>query len=262
MAEKSQRDIARERLSQRYPDKTWEDDEEMFGQINSDYDNYDSQLAGYQEREKKFSDMFTSDPRSARFLTEWRNGGDPVVLLVKQFGTDIKDAIDDPARQEEIAAANKEFVERVAKEKELEETYQQNLQKSLEDLDKYQQETGLSDDAIDEAMGFIMNIVKDAVMGKFTVETIQMAAKALHHDADVQMAGEDGEVRGRNAKIDERLRKRSQGDGVSALDGQNRPATPAKPQRSLGALERASDEASMNIWERGGENRRKRSVLD
>lgn len=259
---KTKRDMAMERLKSRYPDREFADDEAVFGQINDDYADYDNRIAGYQEREKKFSDMFTSDPRSARFLKDWKDGGDPVLGLVRQFGTDIKDAIDDPARQEEIAAANKEFVERVAKEKELEETYQQNFQKSLEDLDKYQQESGLSDDAIDEAMGFIVNIVKDAVVGKFTTQTIQMAAKALHHDADVQMAGEDGEVRGRNAKIDERLRKRSQGDGVSALDGQNRPATPAKPQRSLGALERASDEASMNIWERGGENRRKRSVLD
>ena len=249
---KTKRDMAMERLKSRYPDREFADDEALFGQINDDYADYDNRIAGYQEREKKFSDMFTSEPPSALFLPAWKKGGDPVLGLVRQFGTDIKDAIDDPARQEEIAAANKEFVERVAKEKELEETYQQNLQKSLEDLDKYQQ----------ESMGFIMNIVKDAVMGKFTIETVQMAAKALHHDADVQMAGEDGEVRGRNAKIDERLRKRSQGDGVSALDGQNRPATPAKPQRSLGALERASDEASMNIWERGGENRRQRSVLD
>lgn len=261
MAEKSKRDIARERLSQRYPDKTWEDDEEMFGQINSDYDNYDSQLAGYQEREKKFSDMFTSDPRSARFLTEWRNGGDPVVLLVKQFGTDIKDAIDDPARQEEIAAANKQFVERVAKEKELEETYQQNLQQSLEMLNQYQQEKGLSDDAIDEAMSFIMGIIKDGIMGKFTAESLDMAIKALHHDADVQIAADDGEVKGRNAKIDEKLRKRSASDGVNAIAGANTTAAP-KPVPNLGALDRMSDEASMNIYERGGENRKRKSIYD
>lgn len=261
MAEKSKRDIAKERLSQRFPDRNWDDDEEMFGQINDDYANYDSQLAGYQEREKKFSDMFTSDPRSARFLTDWREGGDPVLGLVRQFGTDIKDAIDDPARQEEIAAANKEYVERVAKNKELEETYRQNLQASLETLEKYQQEKGLSDDAIDEAMAFLIGIINDGIMGKFTTESIDMAMKALHHDADVQIAGEDGEVRGRNAKIDEKLRKKSAGDGVNTLAGANRSAAP-KPAENLGALGRMSDEATQNIYERGGENRRRKSIYD
>lgn len=258
---RSKRDIAMERLASRYPDREFADDEAVFGQINDDYDSYDRQLAGYQEREKTLGDMFSADPRSARFLTDWRNGGDPVVMLVRQFGTDIKDAIDDPERQEEIAAANKEYVERVAKEKGLEQEYQANLQASLENLAQYQQQTGMSDEALDEAMAFIVSMTKDAIMGKFSPETIDMAVKALNHDADVQMAGEDGEVRGRNARIDEKLRGRAKGDGVSVLAGKNS-VTETRPKPELGALGRASDEAAQNIWERGGENRRRRSIYD
>ena len=100
---KSKRQSMTERLQSRYPDKDFTDEESFFGQISDDYDDYDKNIAGYKEREKAFSDMFTSDPRSARFLTDWRNGQDPVVGLIRQFGTDIKAAIDDPERQEQIA---------------------------------------------------------------------------------------------------------------------------------------------------------------
>lgn len=218
---KSKRDSFMERMKGRYPDKEFADDEAVFGQISDDYDGYDKELTGYKEREKTFSDMFTSDPRSAAMMMKWKNGGDPAVELVRQFGTEIKDAIDDPERQEEMAAANKEFVERVAKEKELEETYQKNLTESLAMVGELQKREGLSDDKVDAAMELLMNIVKDGVVGKFSEQSLMMAMKAMSHDEDVANAGHEGEVRGKNTKINETLRKKEKGDGLAPLNGKN-----------------------------------------
>lgn len=252
---KSKRELMNERLKSRYPDRDFADDEAIFGQISDDYDEYDKNLAGYQEREKAFSDMFTTDPRSAHFLTEWRKGGDPVVELVRQFGTDIKDAIDDPERLEAIAAANKEFVERVAKEKELEETYQQNVNESLKAIDEYQQRNGVSDEDIDKAMSLLVSIANDAVLGKFTPESLGMALKAINHDADVSAANHEGMVQGRNTKVEEKLRKPKSGDGTAPLGGTNGTAPTSRTRPSLGALENFGDN-NKTIWERGGEKRR------
>lgn len=253
---KSRRQSVTERLQSRYPDKDFSDEESFFGQISDDYDQYDKDIAGYQEREKSFSDMFTNDPRSARFMNDWRNGQDPVIGLVRLFGKDIKDAIDDPERQEQIAEANKEFVERVAKEKELEEQYQSNLEESLKTLEKLQAESGLSDEQMDEAMAFLVNIMKDAVVGKFTPESIQMAIKAINHDSDVAAANEEGIVQGKNTKIEEKLRKKKSGDGTAQLDGHNTAARQAPPQPNLGALNNFGDN-NKTIWERGNEKRRR-----
>ena len=251
---KTRREAMTERLKGRYPDKDFSDDEAIFGAISDDYDNYDKDIAGYQEREKAFSDMFTRDPRSASFLQNWRNGGDPAVELVRLFGTDIKDAIDDPDRQEEMAAANKEFVERVAKEKELEAVYEQNVAESLQTMAQVQEANGLTDEQLDDAMAFIMGIVRDAVMGKFTAETIDMAMKAINHDKDVATAEMEGEVRGKNTKAEEKLRKGKSGDGMPTLGGKNGGGGRQKPQRSLGALDNFGDN-NKTIWERGGEKR-------
>ena len=75
---KSNREQYAERLKAKYPDREFADDEALWGQANEDYDGYDKELAGYKEREKAFSDLFTSDPRSAAFLTNWRKGGVPL----------------------------------------------------------------------------------------------------------------------------------------------------------------------------------------
>lgn len=252
---KSKRDLAKERMQGRYPDMNFDDDDVFFGRINDDFDDYDKRIAEYKQREKTFSDMFSSDPRSAAFLMNWRDGEDPAVGLVRQFGTEIKEAIDDPERQEQIAAANKEYVERVAKEKEYEEMYTKNLDASLAYLDQLQRETGMTDEEIDKVMQFVVSIVRDGVLGKFSPETIEMARKALNHDADVTRANFEGEVKGRNEKIEEKLRKSKKGDGTAALDGKNGSARRTTVP-NLGALSQYGDD-NLTIWERGKEKRTK-----
>lgn len=218
---KSKRELLNERMKGKYPDMDFSDDEVLAGRINDDYDDYESQLNGYRDNEKKITDLFNADPRSASFMIGWSEGADPAVELVRQFGTDIKEAIDDPERQEAIAAANKEYLERVAKEKELEETYQANLAESLKNIDELQAKHGLTDEQVDEAMALVLQIANDAVVGKFTPETIEMAMKAINHDVDVDEAALEGEIRGKNTKIEETLKRNEAGDGVAALAGKN-----------------------------------------
>lgn len=237
---KSRRDQQVERLRSKSPDKKFEDDEEIFGQISDDYDQYEQELEGYRGREKQLSDMFAADPRSAQFLTDMHNGNDPVVGLVRNFGIEIKDVLDDPEMQDKIAEANKDFVERTAKSKKLDEEYEKNMDTTLETLRRFQAERGMSDEEIDKAVDFLLTIVKDGVMGKFSAETLDMACKAVNYDADVATAGEEGEVAGRNAKITENLRKGAKGDGTLPLGGKNGHAG-AAPRKSRNIFDEASE---------------------
>lgn len=252
---KSNRDKYTERLKSKYPDREFADDEALFGQINDDYDNYDKQLSDYQGREKALSDLFTSNPRSAAFLTDWRNGEDPIISLVRKFGDDFKEALEDPEKQEALAAANKEYAERIAKENEFEEQYQKNITETYATIEKIQQEQGYSDDDIDKAMEFLIGIMKDGILGKFEAESITMAIKAIKHDSDVEQADREGEVRGRNTRIEEKLRKGGKNDGTANLAGKNGGGgSAARQMPDLGAL--GNYDGGQNIWERGGEKRR------
>ena len=252
---KSNRDRYMERLKGKYPDKEFADDDALFGQINEDYDSYDNELSGYRDREKALSDVFASNPRSAAFLTDWRKGEDPIIGMIRKFGDDFKEALEDPDKQEALAAANKEFAERIAKEKQYEKEYQANINETLTSLESMQQQAGLSDDDIDNAMEFLVGIVRDGIMGKFTPESISMALKAIKHDSDVEQADQEGEIRGKNTKIEEKLRKGSKNDGTANLGSKNGGGrNAAREMPDLGAIDR--NYGSQNIWERGGEKRR------
>lgn len=218
---KSKRDLQIERMRTKYPDKKFEDDEEIYGQISDDYDQFEQKIGNYEKNEKAMSDMFAADPRSAQLLADMHNGQDPVLGLVRNFGIEIKDVLDDPAMQERIAEANREYVERAAKSRQLDEEYSKNLEVTLETLRQFQSERGMSDEQIDAVMDSLLGIVNDGVMGKFSPETLDMVCKAMNYDSDVAAATEEGQVAGRNAKITENLRKRQKGDGTNPLGGTN-----------------------------------------
>lgn len=230
---KSRRDQQLERMRKKYPDKKFEDDEEIYGQIYDDYDQYEQDLNGYKDREKAMSDMFSADPRSAQFLADMHNGQDPYVGLVKNFGVNIEDVIHDPKMQEQIAEANKEYVERVAKSRKLDEEYEKNMDASLETLRQFQEERGMSDEQIDAVVDAVLTVVRDGVMGKFSKETLAMFVNAINHDSDVASASEEGRVAGRNDKIVEGLRKRAKGDGTAPLSGKNGDASMARRSQNM-----------------------------
>lgn len=238
---KSRRETALERLKARYPDKSFEDDESMYGQLLDDYDAGEQELNGYKDREKAFSDLFTSDPRSAKFLTDWKNGKNPAVALVEMFGDDFVEELKDPDKQQELAQASKDFAERVAKEKEYDEEYTKNIDASREMIEQLQQEEGLSDDDIDRAMEYLVGIMKDGILGKFSKESVLMALNALNHDSDVAAAEEEGRVAGRNTKIQEKLRQRDKGDGTANLAGKN--GTGSKRQSTRPSIFALAEEA-------------------
>ena len=64
----------------------------------------------------------------------------------------------------------------------------------------------------------------------------------------------EGEVRGRNAKIEEKLRRGGKNDGTANLGSKNGGSNAAKSLPDLGAIEQ--NYGAQTIWDRGGEKRR------
>lgn len=249
-----------ERMSKKYPEQDFSDEEALYGRINEDYDSYDAGMTERDDRigkleadRKQFSDLFSQNPKAARFFSSWVRGGDPFIAMLKELGPELKDALEDPANAEEIAKAYKEHADRTAKNKQYEDEYQTNLAASLAEVDKLEQE-GMNPELLDQAIAAVFKVATDASKGIITRETINIMAKSLNYDSDVANAEEEGVIRGRNQRIDEKLRKSRKGDGLAQIGGNGGGAI-NRPLPSMGALDNYSDSGPMNIYERGGEKR-------
>lgn len=243
---KSRRDQHLERLRKKYPDKQFEDDEAIFGQISDDYDQFE-QTAQENEtmraREKSMSDMFRANPQAAFFLNDMREGKDPIMSLVRRLGMQVKDVLDDPAMQDKIEEANKEYLDRAAKSRQLDEEYEKNMDVTLnKTLPEYQQQHGLTDEDIDAIGAAWIQIIREGIMGILSPETISLLGNGLNHDTDVANAQEEGEVAGRNSKIRENLRRSKKGDGIQNLNGRNgTPSQSNNKAKSVFDLAREAD---------------------
>ncbi len=237
MEEKTNKELLLELLKEKYPERAIENEEELYRLIIDDYNNYEEEVRAYKEREQGLIDMFEKDPRSANFLTNWRKGADPIVELMRLFGPELREALDDPEKQEALAQAHQEFVDKVEQEREADEEYKMNLATSLENISQLQEEENLSDDEVEGAMLQLIAIVRDALKGIYTPETLQLVFKAINHDLDVETAAREAEIAGRNAKIAEQLRK-PENDGTPPLAGANN--SPTKRQRLASIFDLAS----------------------
>lgn len=240
---RSRREQHIERLRKKYPEKQFEDDEAIFGQISDDYDQFEEENQAMKDREKSMSDMFRANPNAAFFLNDMREGKDPVMSLVRRLGMEVKDVLDDPAMQDKIEEANKEYLERVAKSRQLDEEYEKNMEVTLnKTLPEYQQQHNLSDEEIDAIGAAWIQIIREGIMGTLSPETIALIANGINHDSDVANAQEEGEVAGRNAKITENLRKSKKGDGLQTLNGRNgTPSQNGNKSKSIFDLAREAD---------------------
>ena len=119
------------------------------------------------------------------------------------------------------------------------------------DLEGFYSENISSEDR--EAMKQLLTTVTDEITrGALSARTLECLSHALHYERDIALAAHEGEVRGRNAKIEEFLiERRSDADmhQVQTSIGQQPSAPPYHIMGGLTAADRLS------IWERGRERR-------
>lgn len=212
----SKKELLSQRMKDKYPDVNFDDDENLFGRINDDFDGFDNLIKDYKDRESKLAALFSDDPRSAEFLMNWMRGENPMVQLVKTFGTmGLKNMLEDENMLEEVAKANTEYLQKVAKAQELEEQFEKNIEQSLKDVETLNE----SEEDIDNAVNWITRLVTEAQMGIYKPENIQMAIKAINYDRNLEEVAYEAEIRGRNAKIEEKMRQL--GDGTPQLGSRN-----------------------------------------
>ncbi|MCR5587995.1 MAG: hypothetical protein K6F72_00080 [Bacteroidales bacterium] len=237
---KSKRELVLERLTAKYPDSKWEDDEALMGQVENDYADYERRIADYAANEAKMEEMFRNDPKSAQYLADLAAGKDPWIAVVERLGIDgITELMNDPEKKAAYEEANNTYAARVAKEKELEAEYERNLAESQAVREELDAQYGA--EVVDAALAVIDQMTKDAIMGKVTREALEMALKVVRHDAEVENARSEGVLAGKNAKIEEKLRTQQGGDGLPAMGGSSAAPSPRKENKSIFDVARSAE---------------------
>ena len=200
---KSKRDSFRERLAQRYPDLNMDDDEAVYNQIATDYDQYDQS----KKRMDDFNNMLKENPHAPGLVTglvtkKNADGGDFNLIdyLIDELGQDYIEAINgDEEARKRLKTSEKEKLaasEKLAKGKE---TLAANIKpEAIKDLIEWMYKR--SDDGEDhDDDGFVWRAARYGLKKADFLRLFQIK----DFDKAVADAEERGYKRGKNEKIDQ-----------------------------------------------------------
>lgn len=224
---KSKKDTFRERFSKRYPDIDMEDEESYYEAGNDLLDKYD----GYEESTQKMRERISNSPLFAEMIVAAgkQDDFDPIVWMVQNKGLDLKAVAEDEEYAKKLADAHNTYLEKLAKQDEIEKQMADNMPASIEAVRAKATEMGLTDDQSEEVIGKLYAVMDDLIVGKIDPTLFEMMAKGMNYDTAVTEAKEEGMAQGLNAKVSDTLRDLS--GKQERAGGRQAPAAPAKPKR-------------------------------
>ena len=203
-ADTTKKELFLERLKSQNPDIDANDEEQLYGTIGDNYDNFERYRTERDNVDKMMGDRFNSDKRFGQFfLGAIQEGSNPIAELVKVYGEDIREYLDNPDNADELNKAQQEKLSKMADAEKSEGQYSENLKTSFELLDQFQQENSLTDDQADEIFTALVSDAENIILGNFSADMFSAKMKALNYDKDIEATKHDAYVEGKNEKITE-----------------------------------------------------------
>lgn len=220
-----------------YPDRNFASENGENGEYSQDaleqalidaLDEYTS----YQGKNRELHDLLMRDPSGIAFLTKWMESGDPRAALVEVFGDDLSELATEEGRGK-FSDNLKVWRDKRDADDKLDQEAAANLEVTFNDLDSWRQNKGLSEEEAVEVFLRLSAVAMGGLMNKYTTDDFEMAYKAMHFDNAVSDARREGEVAGRNAKIEaNKARRKTIGAMPPTLSGQGVKVEERKPKKA------------------------------
>ena len=259
---KKGRDRYKDYMSQKYPDKVFEGEDatdDLDELVASELESNAAELEGFRANNKKIVDLFNRDPRWAKVLMRIAasEDTDPIDVLFEMYGPDLLEAMQSDEGRAKISKAISKYMEAKAKSEEGEKERMDNYEKSIADLVAFADEKGLDDEQAKQVFEKVNQIGFDVLEGIYTREAYQMVYDGMNFSNAVENARKEGEVAGRNAKIEEKLAKVNKPvDLPPSVGGQGAAAPEAKPVQRDTFFDGVRDEVNRGYGQKSAFSKR------
>jgi hypothetical protein len=209
-----------DRLAKEYPDKKFESDDDY----ENTHEEYVKNLEGYRERgtiaNSKLVALFEAEPQIADVISAMIGGATMRSALARHIGSeDLVPEEGDPDYSQ-YEKNNKERLERIERTNKFNQEFNENVEFSRQSVEAFATENNLKPEEAEKILGEFDDMLKDIYRGRITKETLAKIVKAVKRDEAVAEAKAEGEVKGKNEAIKEKVAredKKAEGDGMPIL---------------------------------------------
>ena len=206
VVEQSARDRYRSRIKEDYPDLDMDDEDAYYNAANERYEDYKNMREGL----RNLNSMIDKNALFREMMVAASKGDEnwnPFKWAVEEKGLDLKALADDPEYAEKFAEAQRKHLKVIADGEAMKKEAAENYAKSVEAIDAWCKENGVSDEQKNAAWVQIENMLTDANVGKVPVDVFVMLVKGGNRDADVAKAAEEGYQEGLGKNVEDKLRR-------------------------------------------------------
>lgn len=226
------KELLRERLTSKYPDGVYDDDEALYAGVLEEWDREDAEVADTRNKMQELSNLFRQSPEVASFFIDMMNGMGLYEALGRNFGANLIEMLgSNGAEAREYDKGMREWQADADARAERERVYGENVAAFQTEFDAWLEDQGYSDEEREALTEEAVRIGNAMSEGKF-MDFMRSLDRSKRYDADIEAARAEGEIRGRNARIaEERTLPRSKGDGLPAMRGMSRPEGEVTPRK-------------------------------
>lgn len=223
-AKKSGRDRLMERYAKSHPDRKFEGetaDNDLFDLTADEFDRYDEDKKSYTEKSERLNKLFNDFPESSEiFKAMVLNKEHPFDYIIDHYGDRLAEALESEEGKASLKKHREDKAKRDAENEEANKQFDANIAESLKALETWGKKRNLDINAQAEHFLAIRQALNDFADGKISEETYDLFWNGAHYNNDVAQAREEGEVNGRNAKIEaERLQSKARKASAPTLGG-------------------------------------------
>jgi len=224
----------REKVKARYPDTNPQSDEEWADLEDRYAEDVEGEISKYKDSDMTLQEVMTAYPELAMILYDIVVNKIPVrVAIIKNLSQeDLIPAEGDPDYPD-YDSVLKEQKSKKEKQSSIDAEIEANELASIANLDKVAADKGLSDEQKDALLEFANNAFSEIMMKNIPESIWDAFHKAMSYDKDVEMAKQEGELKGRNTAIElkKAAAEQKMDDGIPAI-GKGSGVQEAKPSRA------------------------------
>lgn len=221
-ANKSKRDLVRERVGKNRPDVNMDDEEAVYGAISDDYDHYDQENGrlteengNYKKREQQFADWITSGENNGEYFEGMMNGEDLFEVAARIHGYDaLLEYLQSDEARNKYKKASEAFEAKKEENSKLEAECEKNLDETNSALSQAVDEGRFSEDDAKNAIEGLLDICDGLKVNVCKPEWIEMWLKANNYDSDIEASRKEGYTEGMNEGVDKQMRQRKSNRGA------------------------------------------------
>lgn len=213
---KTNRQVWEENIRRKYADRDFSDEDDLYAVSMEGYDKLKDERKRSDEDNRRMYELLSANPEVKDFIAS--------VVAGESIGkalSHLADILPLEEGSDEYKAYMEGIEERKRRASEAEEAEQQfdsNLAASQENMKKFAEKNGLTEDETGTFLDWVMNeITEKFLAGNIDETTLEKFYRAYNYDKDMAAAEEAGRIKGRNEQIRARQERQDGGDGLPPI---------------------------------------------